>query len=156
MRILSKKRVAAVLALLAVVYGIIWLSRPVKIVAIHQRSDFSHVLVLNFPLTNRGKVDWWLKNREMLQEKYAIPKRSSYGSFTITFWDFGEGYKEAGKYDRRCFEDMQTEKNCVEKPPLFSIDDNGKGSILLKTSTQLYKQEPDGKIVPFDFQMEVR
>ncbi|MFE8102344.1 DUF943 family protein [Brenneria goodwinii] len=155
MKILSKKRVAAVVAVLAVVYSIIWLSRPVKIVAIHQRSDFSDVLVLNFPLTDRGKIDWWLKNREMLKEKYAIPKRSSYGSFTITFWDFSEGYKES-EYDRLCFKDMSAEKNCIEKQLLFSVDDNGKGSILLKTSTQLYKQEPDGEIVPFDFQMEVR
>ncbi|MCG8709866.1 DUF943 family protein [Brenneria sp. 4F2] len=149
MKILSKKRVIAVLAVLAVVYGIIWLSRPVKIVAIHQKQHFSHVLVLNFPLTNRGKIDWWLKNREMLQEKYAIPKRSSYGSFTITFWDFGEGYKES-EYDRRCFEDMQTEKNCIEKQLVFAIDDNGKGDITLKTPSQWYKQQPDGKIVPYE------
>ncbi|MDX5628459.1 MULTISPECIES: DUF943 family protein [unclassified Brenneria] len=156
MKILSKKRVVAVLSILAAIYSIIWLSRPVKIVAIHQRSDFSDVLVLNFPLTNRGKIDWWLKNRAMLKEKYAIPKRSSYGSFTITFWDFSEGYKEEGKYDRRCFEDMPTEKNCVEKPPLFSIDDNGRDDITFKTSSQLYEQLPGGKIVPYESQMEVR
>nr|WP_246494586.1 DUF943 family protein [Brenneria izadpanahii] len=149
MKILSRKRMAAVLTVLAAVYGIIWLSRPVKIVAIHQRSDFSHVLVLNFPLTNRGKIDWWLKNREMLQEKYAIPKRSSYGSFNITFWDFGEGYKE-NEYDRLCFEDMQTEKNCIEKQLVFAIDDNGKGDITLKTPSQWYIQQPDGKIVPYE------
>ncbi|QTF10152.1 DUF943 family protein [Brenneria izadpanahii] len=155
MNILSK-RVITVLTVLAAVYGIIWLSRPVKIVAVHQMQHFSDVLVLNFPLTNRGKIDWWLKNREMLQEKYAIPKRSSYGSFSITFWDFGEGYKEAGKYDRRCFEDMQTEKNCIEKPPLFSVDDNGRGDITLKTSSQLYEQQPDGYIVPYESHMEVK
>ncbi|MDX5628282.1 MULTISPECIES: DUF943 family protein [unclassified Brenneria] len=146
---LSKKRVITVLSVLAAVYGIIWLSRPVKIVAIHQHNDSSYVLVLNFPLTNRGKIDWWLKNRAMLKEQYAIPKRSSYGSSSITFWDFSEGYKEEGKYDRRCFEDMTTEKNCVEKPPLFSVDDNGRGSIMLTTSSQRYRQQPDGEIVPY-------
>ncbi|MCL2897959.1 DUF943 family protein [Brenneria tiliae] len=154
-KILSKKRVIAVLSILTAVHAIIWLSRPVKIVAIHQRNNFSDVLVLNFPLTNRGKIDWWLKNRAMLQEKYAIPKRSSYGSFTIDFLDFSEGYKES-EYDRLCFEDISAEKNCIEKELVFSIDDNGKGSILLKTSTQLYKQKPDGEFVPFEFQMEVR
>ncbi|MCG8708662.1 DUF943 family protein [Brenneria sp. 4F2] len=76
MSILSKKRVITVLSILAAVYAIIWLSRPIKIVAIHQKQSFSHVLVLNFPLTNRGKIDWWLKNQAMLQEQYAIPKRS--------------------------------------------------------------------------------
>ncbi|WP_390215181.1 DUF943 family protein [Brenneria goodwinii] len=140
----------AVLAVLTAVYGIIGLARPVKIVAVHQKQHFSHVPVLNFPLTDRGKIDWWLKNREMLKEKYAIPKRSSYGSFTITFWDFGEGYKEAGKYYRRCFEDMQTKKNCVEKQLLFSINDNGAGSITLRTSNQRYRLQPDGEIVPYE------
>ncbi|MFE8102138.1 DUF943 family protein [Brenneria goodwinii] len=148
MKILSKKRVAAVLAVLAAVYGIIWLSRPVRIVAIHQRNNFSHVLVLNFPLTDQGKIDWWLKNRAMLKEKYAIPKRSSYGSFNITFWNFSEGYKES-EYDRLCFEDMPAEKNCIEKQRFFSIHDNGRGDITLKTPSQLYEQQSDGKIVPY-------
>ncbi|MDX5628454.1 MULTISPECIES: DUF943 family protein [unclassified Brenneria] len=155
MKILSKKRVVAVLAVLAAVYGIIWLSRPVKIVAIHQRNNFSDVLVLNFPLTNRGKIDWWLKNKDMLKEKYAIPKRSFYGSFTIAFLDFSEGYKKSD-YDRLCFEDMQTEKNCIEKQLVFSVDDNGKGSILIETSSQLYKQQSDGEIVPYEFHIQVR
>ncbi|MDX5628283.1 MULTISPECIES: DUF943 family protein [unclassified Brenneria] len=152
---LSKKRVVAVLSVLDAVYGIIWLSRPVKIVAIHQRNNFSDVLVLNFPLTNRGKIDWWLKNKDMLQEQYAIPKYSSYGSFTINFWDFSKGYKESD-YDRLCFEDMSVEKNCIEKQLLFSINDNGAGSILIETSNQLYKQQPDGEIVPYEFHIQVR
>ncbi|WP_246494602.1 DUF943 family protein [Brenneria izadpanahii] len=154
MKILSKKRVIAVLAVLAAVYGIIWLSRPVKIVAVHRMQHFSDVLVLNFPLTNRGKIDWWLKNREMLQEKYAIPKRSSYGSFSITFWDFGEGYKE-NEYDRLCFEDMPAEKNCIEKQLLFSINDNGAGSITLRTSNQRYRLQPDGEIVPYESRVHI-
>ncbi|MDX5628284.1 MULTISPECIES: DUF943 family protein [unclassified Brenneria] len=154
MKILSKKRVIAVLSILTAVYGIIWLSRPVKIVAIHQRNNFSDVLVLNFPLTNRGKIDWWLKHKDMLKEQYAIPKRSSYGSFNITFWDFGEGYKE-GEYDRLCFEDMPAQKNCIEKQRFFSIHDNGRGDITFKTSSQLYKQQPDGKIVPVESRVRI-
>ncbi|MFE8116885.1 DUF943 family protein [Brenneria goodwinii] len=149
MKILSKKCVVAVLAVLAAIYAIIWLFRPVKIVAIHQHNDSSYVLVLNFPLTDRGKIDWWLKNREMLKEKYAIPKRSSYGSFTIAFLGFGEGYMES-EYDRLCFEDMPTEKNCIEKQILFVIDDNGAGSITLRTSNQRYRLQPDGEIVPYE------
>ncbi|WP_246494600.1 DUF943 family protein [Brenneria izadpanahii] len=155
MNILSKKHVAAVLAVLAVIYGIIWLFRPVKIVAIHQHNDSSYVLVLNFPLTSRGKIDWWLKNREMLQEKYAIPKRSSYGSFTIAFLDFSEGYKES-EYDRLCFEDMPSEKNCIEKQLVFSVDDNGKGFVFIQTLNGTYEQLPDGEIVPYEFHIEVR
>ncbi|MDX5628455.1 MULTISPECIES: DUF943 family protein [unclassified Brenneria] len=154
MKILSKKPVVAVLSVLGAVYGIIWLCRPVKIVAIHQMQHFSDVLVLNFPLTNRGKIDWWLKNQAMLQEQYAIPKRSSYGSFNITFWDFGEGYKESD-YDRLCFEDRPVEKNCIEKQLLFSINDNGAGSITLRTSNQRYRLQPDGEIVPYESRVDI-
>ncbi|MDX5628456.1 MULTISPECIES: DUF943 family protein [unclassified Brenneria] len=155
MKILSKKRVIAVLSVLGAVYGIIWLCRPVKIVAIHQMQHFSDVLVLNFPLTNRGKIDWWLKNKDMLQEQYAIPKRSSYGSFNITFWDFGEGYKESD-YDRLCFEDRPVEKNCIEKQLVFSVNDNGKGFVFIKTLNGTYEQMPDGNIVPYEFHIQVR
>lgn len=41
-------------------------------------------------------------------EKYHITTPEKDGSFYLTFWLFGEGYKEEGKYDRLCFDDMQT------------------------------------------------
>lgn len=58
----------------------------------------------------------------MLKEKYDIPKPSSSGYFTVVFWDFGDGYKEEGKYDRLCFEDMKPPINCIEKDAIFSVD----------------------------------
>ncbi len=52
----------------------LWLAfRPVEIVAVHKRNSYSHILVKNFPLTNKGKVHWWLKNKDMLKEKYDVP-----------------------------------------------------------------------------------
>ncbi len=51
----------------------------------------------------------------MLKDKYSIPKPASDGFYTVIFWDFGDGYKEEGKYDRRCFDDMKTSKNCIDK-----------------------------------------
>ncbi len=96
--------------------------RPVEIMAVHQDGNFSDVLVKNFPVSNKGKIRWWLSNKEMLKSNYNIPQKSSYGSFYITFWDFADGYKELGKYDRRCFVDMNTTRNCIDKNAVFSVE----------------------------------
>ncbi|MFU9136352.1 DUF943 family protein [Erwinia tasmaniensis] len=101
----------------------LWLSlRPVEVVAVHDNGNHSYVLVRSLPLTDKGKINWWLKNKEILKEKYDIPKPSSSGYFTVIFWDFGDGYKEEGKYDRLCFDDMKTKVNCIEKDAVFSVD----------------------------------
>lgn len=39
----------------------------------------------NSPLTDKGKINWRLKNIDVLKEKYDIPKPSSSGSFTVIF-----------------------------------------------------------------------
>ena len=114
-----KNNKAVIVLLLAVVAGVIYLIwfllRPVEIVAVHQDGNYSHILVKNFPLTEKGKIDWWLMNKDMLKQRYGIPKPASYGAFTIVFWDFSGGYMEEGKYDRRCFADMKPPVNCIEK-----------------------------------------
>lgn len=58
----------------------------------------------------------------MLRVKYKIPKPATYGSYTIIFWLFGEGYKEEGKYDRLCFDDMPPPKRCIEKEAIFAVE----------------------------------
>ena len=98
--------------------------RPVDIIAVHQDDDYSSVLVRNFPITDIGQINWWLKNKDMPKRRYGIPKPSSYGNFTIIFWDFGDGYKEEGKYDRLCFNDMKGPVNCIEKDAIFSVDNS--------------------------------
>ncbi len=103
----------------------LWLSlRSVEIIAIHQKFDTTSVLVNHFPLTDKGKVNWWLKNKDMLKAKYDIPKPSSSGYFTIIFWNFGDGYKKEEKYDRLCFDDMKGKVNCIEKDAVFAVDKN--------------------------------
>ncbi|AVJ19855.1 hypothetical protein CLM71_23260 [Serratia sp. MYb239] len=124
MRVKNKKTIAFLTLAVSVLLGYwLWLSlRPVEVVAVHDNGNHSYVLVRSFPLTDKGKINWWLKNKDMLKAKYDIPKPSSSGYFTIIFWDFGDGYKEEGKYDRLCFDDMKTKVNCIEKDAVFSID----------------------------------
>jgi len=120
--------------------------QPVEIVGVHHRNNYSSVLVRDFPVTNHGKIDWWFKNKDMLKEKYDIPKSAGYGNFTVIVWDFAKGYLEEGKYDRLCFDEIKTTANCIEKSSLarisysereglsFVVDDNGE-----------YKKDKNGR-----------
>ncbi|WP_313655816.1 DUF943 family protein [Pantoea sp.] len=124
-----------------------WLaSRPVEIIAIHQEGNFSEVLVKSFPFTDKAKINWWLANKDALKIKYNIPSPSAPGSFYVNFWDFRDGYKEQGKYDRRCFDDMHTAKNCIDKNVVFSVENNRKKEILFTVYDGRYRMEKNGKI----------
>ncbi|MGE1562547.1 DUF943 family protein [Pantoea septica] len=125
MRVKNKKTIIPLFLAGCVFLGYwLWLSlRPVEIVAIHHRSSgFSDILVTSFPPTDKGKINWWLKNKDILKDKYGIPKPDPDGYFYVTFWLFGEGYKKKGKYDKICFNDMKTKRNCIEKDAIFSVD----------------------------------
>ena len=128
---------------------VLWLSlRPVEIVTVHHRSSgFSDILVKNFPLTDKGKIDWWLENSKNIRKKYQIPKADKDGAFYLTFWLFGEGYKEEGKYDRLCFKDMQAPTNCIDKNAVFSVGNNRKEEVLFTVYDGRYRMEKGGKII---------
>lgn len=123
------KLVLLVMAGVLIGYAFWLLLRPVEIVAVHQDDDFSAVLVKSFPLTDKGKISWWMKNKDRLKERYGVPKLAPDGNFYITFWLFGDGYKEEGKYDRLCFDDMDTKINCIEKDAVFSVNNDSRNRI---------------------------
>ncbi|BCQ32892.1 MULTISPECIES: DUF943 family protein [Erwinia] len=134
-----------------------WLSmRPVEIIAIHNRgSHFNSVIVKNFPFTDRGKIAWWLKNKEILKGKYNIPNPDPDGTFYLTFWLFGDGYKEEGKYDRLCFEDMKTKKNCIEKDIVFSVDNSRNMGTMFEAYDGTYRLQKNGEVVKYVDHYEV-
>ncbi|MTD28187.1 DUF943 family protein [Erwinia sorbitola] len=131
--------------------------RPVEIIAVHHRSsNYVSVLVRSFPYTDRGKINWWRKNEKMLREKYSIPSPGKDGSFSVTFWLFGDGYKELDKYDRLCFEDMKTEKNCIEKDVVFSVDNSKNMGMMFRAYDGTYRLQKNGKIVKYVDNYKVR
>ncbi|MBS0975634.1 DUF943 family protein [Serratia rubidaea] len=146
------KRVLLLTACVSIVY-ISWLFlRPVEIVAVHQRNNFSAVLVKNFPLTDQGKISWWMKNKDRLKERYGVPIPVTNGSFYITFWLFGDGYKEEGKYDRLCFDDMDTKFNCIEKDAVFSVNNDSRNRIHFTTySGDDYLLKDNGEVVSYEY-----
>jgi len=90
---------------------------PVEIIDVH-RSDSRYtidIIVKNFPLTDKGKIDWWEKNKKTLEDKYNIPNEKSDYSIGIWVGDYkAEPNTDQGS-DLLCFEDMSTPKNCIEK-----------------------------------------
>ncbi|TPD97035.1 DUF943 family protein [Pantoea vagans] len=124
--------------------------RPVEIVNVHGTGNFSDILVKNFPITDRGKINWWLKNKDALKRQYGIPKPASYGNYTVSIWLFGEGYKEDDKYDRLCFSDMKPPMNCIEKDRVFIISYSKNSGITFTVDDGEYSLEDDGKITKLE------
>lgn len=152
MQVKSKKIFAALFLLGCVLAGyFVWLSqRPVEIIAVHEDGNHSYVLVKNFPFTDKGKISWWLENKDRLKDKYSIPKPASYGSFTIVFWLFGDGYKEEGKYDRLCFDDMKTTVNCIEKDAVFSVSNSENRGTRFTVHDGIYRIAEKGEIIKIE------
>lgn len=145
----NKKNLWALLLISCALLGYFLLLsfRPVEVVAVHEDGEFSSVLVKNFPLTDRGKIDWWIKNNAILKEKYNIPKAASDGFFSIIFWDFGDGYKEEGKYDRRCFTDMKLPINCIDKNSLLMVNNSKNTGTYFSLDSGTYRLNDSGKMV---------
>ena len=128
---------------------------PVEIVAVHKNDVSSDVLVKNFPVTDRGKLDWWKKNHAWLKEKYGVPEFAQDGSFSVWFWRFGGGYKKLPTHDFRlsvnnpqflCFDELKTEKNCIEKYPVLNVGSTFDKNIYFLLFEGSYIQSPNGKI----------
>ncbi len=128
----------AALILLGIIFFILKISEPVEIVDVHQERNNSNVLVRNFPYTDNGKLSWWNENKDILKKEYGIPNPDESGRYSITFWNFNEGYKVMPKSvprlsfqttDLRCFKDRKVKDNCIEKDIVFSIDTYGNNVI---------------------------
>jgi len=143
----SLKKCGIAACIIAVIL-LAWINlRPVEVVAVHQDDEFAYILVRNFPLTDRGKIAWWLAHANELKEKYAFPRPGPYGLYSISFWDFKDGYKEDA-FDLFCFSDMKTRKNCIDKNVVLSVDNAIDGTVFFTTDNDTYTLK-DGKIAPF-------
>ncbi|SQA96852.1 Enterobacterial putative membrane protein (DUF943) [Cedecea neteri] len=67
-------------------YGLWLMLRPVEIVAVHKQGNHSSVLVKSFPPTEKGKINWWPQNKDVLKNKYNIPEPDQDGYFVMVFW----------------------------------------------------------------------
>lgn len=145
---INYKRKFILLAAMIIILGLLWLwCRPIEIIAVHQSGTYSIVLARDYPFTDAGKMQWWLKNKEKLKEKYNIPKPDEDGRYHVILWDFDEGYKEEGKYDRLCFDDMEPPKNCVDKNTIMIIRHSKDSITQFTVGNEYYILQDDGVTV---------
>ncbi|WP_421504848.1 DUF943 family protein [Erwinia rhapontici] len=144
----SKKRKFMMLLVIIVGGYLLWLwYRPMKVINVHQRGSYSVVLVKDYPFSDREKMKWWLKNKEMLKVKYNTPKPDEDGRYRVILWDFDEGYKEEGKYDRLCFEDMKPPINCVDKNAMMIIQHSKDNITQITVGNEYYILQDNGQFV---------
>lgn len=144
----NKLFILCALALGAMAAYVVWfIFRPVEIVAVHQSEEYSDVLVRNFPLTDKGKIAWWQSNHERIKKFYAIPKPAQDGYYSIVFWDFADGYKEEGNYDRRCFPQMKVKAQCIDKNKLLSLWRDKDGTVIYGVNDGEYRMTENGKLI---------
>lgn len=102
--------------------------QDVSVINAHYDGSTAQIIVDRLPFLESDKIAWWVKNKESIMEKYNIPSGKN-SPFLISIYAFGDGYKEEGKEDRRCFSDIKPPKNCIDKNIIMSIIRTRSGSI---------------------------
>ncbi|WP_130830925.1 DUF943 family protein [[Erwinia] mediterraneensis] len=143
------KRIGAILVLLITAYCI-WIAvRPTKIV----RVDNGAVFVEHLPMTTDGKLNWWLKNRDLLQNKYHIINTPD--NFTVIIMNFNgyeklpKGTRDGSINDYTCFDDTNGEhKKCVYNSIALVIRGNVDGKTFINIGDKTFIQISDGRVSP--------
>ncbi|WP_380184302.1 DUF943 family protein [Kalamiella sp. sgz302252] len=141
------KRIGAFLILLIAAYCI-WIAvRPAKIV----RVDNNAVFVEHLPMTTEGKLNWWLKNKDLLHNKYHIINTPD--NFTVIVMNF-DGYKKLPKGTRdgsiddyTCFDAPNSEhKKCVYNSIAIVVRGSLDSKSYINIDKNTYTLTPDGKV----------
>lgn len=87
---------------------------PPKIIGIHHTSKHIIVMVVEYsPWTTKGKIRWWEKHRENIFNKLDFNEN------IYSIYIYNTHYKKDSGTDQdsdlRCFEEMDTEANCISK-----------------------------------------
>ncbi|QKJ87817.1 DUF943 family protein [Paramixta manurensis] len=120
--------ISALVLLLCILSYLFIGKQTVSVIDAHYDGSTAQIIVNRLPITESGKIDWWRDHQQKILEKYNIPSGNK-RPFLITVYAFGDGYKEEGKEDRRCFTDIKPPKNCIDKNILMMIWRTRDGSV---------------------------
>lgn len=142
------KRTGAILFFLIIAYCIWIIVRPAKIV----RIDNGAVFVEHLPMTTEGKLNWWLKNRELLENKYHIFNTPD--NFTVIVMSFGgyeklpTGTRDGSIDDYTCFDDTNSEhKKCVYNSIALVVRGSLNGKDFITIDGKTYLQNDNDKAI---------
>ncbi|EBA5557950.1 DUF943 family protein [Salmonella enterica] len=99
---------------------LLWLYQPVKMI-FSERNIGLDLVVEHFPLSDQGRISWFLKHRQEIEDKYNTSGEPFY---SITIWDIGDGFKTLDHNthdDLYCFNQIKVKDNCIEKNILLNV-----------------------------------
>ncbi|EOC1319414.1 DUF943 family protein [Cronobacter turicensis] len=140
------KKIIIVISLLSILWAGWVLMAPAKVI----RVDGNAIYVENLPLTSKGKVEWWKRNKVRLQKKYNLIKGE--GSFYVIVMNFDKyetlptGSNDGSVDDYHCFDDMKEKERCIYNDIALMIHGNIKGKIFYGVDKKTYIETPDGKL----------
>lgn len=125
------------------VYLIFSAYRPVEVVAVYRDENYVDVIVKNFPSDDKDKIAWWLENNKMLTERSSFLLPASDSHYLITFWNYGDGFKEQTDDDMLCFMQIKSDINCIDKKALLIISNNYVGDVFFTVDNARYRLADD-------------
>lgn len=131
------------------IFYYVFITVPVKIIAIHKDNYAPVVVVDRLPLSDAKKIAWWRdesKNILANEDDAQIHNRA----LNYYIYRFGEGYQESGKKDRLCFDDMKEPKNCLDKDILMIVRYRKNGDIQFDIDDDTYILRQSGGLKKVD------
>ncbi|WP_312121160.1 DUF943 family protein [Kosakonia cowanii] len=131
------------------IFYYVFITVPVKIIAIHKDNYAPVVVVDRLPLSDAKKITWWRdesKNILANEDDAQIHNRA----LNYYIYRFGEGYQESGKEDRLCFDDMKEPKNCLDKDILMIVRYRKNGDIQFDIDDDAYILRQSGGLKKVD------
>ncbi|MDH2911753.1 DUF943 family protein [Kosakonia sp. HypNH10] len=131
------------------IFYYVFITVPVKIIAIHKDNYAPVVVVDQLPLSDAKKIAWWRdesKNILANEDDAQIHNRA----LNYYIYRFGEGYQESGKEDRLCFDDMKEPKNCLDKDILMIVRYRKNGDIQFDIDDDAYILRQSGGLKKVD------
>lgn len=131
------------------IFYYVFITVPVKIIAIHKDNYAPVVVVDRLPLSDAKKIAWWRdesKNILANEDDAQIHNRA----LNYYIYRFGEGYQESGKEDRLCFDDMKEPKNCLDKDILMIVRYRKNGDIQFDIDDDAYILRQSGELKKVD------
>ncbi|KFC07487.1 hypothetical protein GTGU_01871 [Trabulsiella guamensis ATCC 49490] len=102
-----------------------WTLRPVSILYVYSDGyGIVNLVVDHMPLTDRGKIGWYLAHREYIQSTYPLFPEIRHRYYVT---NVGEGFtnqENSPHEDLRCFPAIDSKKNCVIKDYFLIVDEN--------------------------------
>ena len=134
-----------VISLLIIFFLLLFLFlRPVKIVSFVREGSRIYLFVEHFPMTDKGRIAWWLDNKALLIEKYNVPFIGGKYYWSVLIGEAGDGFQflqhRASDNDLICFDSLKPGANCAEKKWLLWISHYSQTDISYTTDDSEYVQ----------------